>query len=261
VDQYEEQYGPVCAASSVATLTNYFTDAGIDTNKVLEYFCKHYMGIIYDTCQFVNRNVKKLKQNYERDLEAEKRNVALEEKRKEALILKQNNNQEDSQDLENQQNLDEADVDEDDANDLILSFSAKEMNKKKIKKKTIKSKSKNKIPKNTIDKTNIESSENPKENDIIDQNTTNSCLFSCNQITPEENDTALEPSKTILEYPILDPKALFNSFLSLKTSKTPLKEWYEENIPEQDFKIKGPIKAKLKKIRDNFRKLSKLCGT
>lgn len=172
------------------------------------------------------------------------------------------NNEYNIQDQENQ-NQDEAegDDDEDDANDLIISFSAKEMNKKKTKKKTVKSKLKKKSPKTTIDQTNLESFDNLKENTIIDQITTNSCLFSCNQDTPVENDTPLEPSKTILEYPTLDPKALFSSFLNLKTSKTSLKEWYEQNIPEEEFKLKKPIKVKIKKIRDNFRKLSKLCGT
>lgn len=145
---------------------------------------------------------------------------------------------------------DEDDEDENDNNDFVLNFSAKDMNKKKTKKKIIKKKFKTKSAKNSHETQTNELS------DIL-INSTNII----NQTTPTDNETTIEPSKSILEYPTLDPKTLFNSFVELKISKKPLKDWNEENIPEQDFKIKGPIKSKIKKIRDNFRKLSKLCGT
>jgi len=48
------------------------------------------MGIIYDTCQFVNRNIKKLKQNYERDLEFENKSKELEEKNLQIKLHQEN---------------------------------------------------------------------------------------------------------------------------------------------------------------------------
>jgi len=164
--------------------------------------------------------MKKLKQNYEREVEAENRIKELEDKRKNEL---ENNNK--SQVEDNNLNEDEVEVDEDDANDLIINFSAKEMNKKKTKKKIIKTKKKTKTAKTLVDQISESSYIPVKEKSINDQVTTNSCLFSCNQELTQENSTALEPSKSILEYPNLDPKTLFHSFLNLKISKTPLKDW------------------------------------
>lgn len=81
--------------------------------------------------------MKKLKQNYQRDLEAEQRITELEDKRKQDLY----NN---SQNEDNNLNEDNGEVEEDDTNDLIINISAKEMNKKKTKKKLVKTKKKTK---------------------------------------------------------------------------------------------------------------------
>lgn len=147
----------------------------------------------------------------------------------------------------------------------------------KPKKKLIKNKSKAKSKKVIISK---ESNKNESKTELenknleLDENLNtkktpvnqSSCLFQCNGQIINKDEPLDEINnniifKSILEYPVLDPKAMFESFITLKSSKIPLKTWYEDNIPEQDYKLKGPIKAKLKKIKDNFRKLSKLCGS
>lgn len=199
------------------------------------------MGIIYDTCQFVNRNINKLKQIYEREQELDKKT-----KENEMNNINSNENQENENQLPNNQDENE---------ELLLNFSAKDMNNKKSKKKIVKKSIKTKTKKHDelkdiVNDNKIEedcqkySSDQPNINDL-----TNLCT---------EAEESTPNHKTILEYPILDPKTLFDSFIQLKSTKTPLKEWYDLNIPEQEFKLKSPIKVKLKKIKDNFRKLSKL---
>jgi 23S rRNA C2498 (ribose-2'-O)-methylase RlmM len=48
--------------------------------------------------------------------------------------------------------------------------------------------------------------------------------------------------------------------LKRKETDQKISEWFEQNIPDSEFNLKLPLKAKLKKIRENFRKLSKIDG-
>lgn len=82
ISNFEEQYGPVCGASSVATVVNYLTASQLDTKNILEYFIKHRLAILDDTLSFLNRNIEKMKMKVARE------NLTLRDTSKQGNIYK-----------------------------------------------------------------------------------------------------------------------------------------------------------------------------